>query len=676
MVNPPLKTVEDVKKLMEEKAKKAEKKRQEQMAAGDAEPNGISLAEALKTNGKSSNSGEHQNTNGGDMNGLNESNASSTASKKKRNRSRNRKNKNKNQASAGYDGTEANDSRVSEGDVEMPQLNDSVATDAAAPTPSSSKKKNKKNKKASNDVDSTPKTHSTEKPQKDQQQTNGKSPKASKEPEANGFEEMEEEAPAKNPRKRKAAQRAAASLAVVPVSQRQDDDDPEDQDYIVESPDEDGNPKRSKIAGSSEEDDSEEEDDWSAQTLEQRIAQMLAGGAFYDDSEAEDEDDSDDSDDGPIISIHRGNEEEDETEVEYSDSDDEAGRIDIDDGSSEEKSSEESSDTAEFSDDHFDERALFESDSYDDEEIMSYDDGESRQPNSDDEIDDIVSTIRPKKDNMAMLDDLYDQGIGHSSQSDSSEGPGDDLDEFASADEADLYEDDEEDLGDFIAQEGEVDDDDDDNDEDEDEDDEDDSEDGMDIDLGEDEYTDISPMFQMTTDYRFKIEGYRTVKENGILLNLERTTAPKGRGGKFSTFKFGQIPDTHSVQVAMDAFNWMVSPIDRDQFFSHLFQRRVVYVNRKDKNYYKDLFSSDGLLRMVQENDLEYGTNINVAHYDREQGRSTHNPVGRVFAHQLKEFVRAGMSVQCINPQSYNDEIWYLCEILQELTNSFVGANT
>lgn len=66
--------------------------------------------------------------------------------------------------------------------------------------------------------------------------------------------------------------------------------------------------------------------------------------------------------------------------------------------------------------------------------------------------------------------------------------------------------------------------------------------------------------------------------------------------------------------------------------------------------------------------------NINVAKY--ENGiRTTHNGKGRVYPRVVQEHLSERCSIQCVNPQSFNDNIWYLCEILQEVFCSFVGAN-
>lgn len=65
---------------------------------------------------------------------------------------------------------------------------------------------------------------------------------------------------------------------------------------------------------------------------------------------------------------------------------------------------------------------------------------------------------------------------------------------------------------------------------------------------------------------------------------------------------------------------------------------------------------------------------MNVAVYKNGK-RSTLNGEGRVFSYDLQKHFSKGHSIQCINPQTFNKNIWYLCEILQEVFCSFVGAN-
>nr|CDJ93150.1 Cupin 4 domain containing protein [Haemonchus contortus] len=74
-------------------------------------------------------------------------------------------------------------------------------------------------------------------------------------------------------------------------------------------------------------------------------------------------------------------------------------------------------------------------------------------------------------------------------------------------------------------------------------------------------------------------------------------------------------------------------------------------------------------------NHLEYGTNINIAEY-KDGVRLTLNGKGRVYPDHIKEHLSLGRSVQFVNPQTFDNRVWYLCEVLQELFGCFVGANT
>jgi hypothetical protein len=59
--------------------------------------------------------------------------------------------------------------------------------------------------------------------------------------------------------------------------------------------------------------------------------------------------------------------------------------------------------------------------------------------------------------------------------------------------------------------------------------------------------------------------------------------------------------------------------------------------------------------------------------------RLTHNPSAgedqKVYPAQVLAQLAKGRSIQCVHPQVFNDHIWHLCELLQEVFCSFVGAN-
>uniref|UniRef100_A0A914CY78 Bifunctional lysine-specific demethylase and histidyl-hydroxylase n=1 Tax=Acrobeloides nanus TaxID=290746 RepID=A0A914CY78_9BILA len=131
----------------------------------------------------------------------------------------------------------------------------------------------------------------------------------------------------------------------------------------------------------------------------------------------------------------------------------------------------------------------------------------------------------------------------------------------------------------------------------------------------------------------------------------------------------------HSLQAALEAFRWLINPFDVQLFFRGIFQKRALVIKRGSPNFFSGLFNTSSFVKMLQNNYLEYGVNINIAKYTNGV-RTTLNGTGRVYTGDVMKSYNEGCSIQCTNPQAFNDEIWYFCEILQELFCSFVGANT
>ncbi|KAK5975937.1 Bifunctional lysine-specific demethylase and histidyl-hydroxylase NO66 [Trichostrongylus colubriformis] len=140
---------------------------------------------------------------------------------------------------------------------------------------------------------------------------------------------------------------------------------------------------------------------------------------------------------------------------------------------------------------------------------------------------------------------------------------------------------------------------------------------------------------------------------------------------------FDKFPftDEDSSVTATRAFAWMVAPCDVQSFFKDFFQSNALIAKRGTPNYYSNLYSTEHFVKLVEQNHLEYGTNINIAEY-KDGVRLTMNGKGRVYPNHLKEHLSLGRSIQFVNPQTFDNRVWYLCEVLQELFGCFVGANT
>ncbi|CAG9535774.1 unnamed protein product [Cercopithifilaria johnstoni] len=130
-----------------------------------------------------------------------------------------------------------------------------------------------------------------------------------------------------------------------------------------------------------------------------------------------------------------------------------------------------------------------------------------------------------------------------------------------------------------------------------------------------------------------------------------------------------------SVQNGLDAFQWLIDSYDIAQFFKTVFQKEVFCICRNNPNYYGNLFSTAKFIDILRTNYVEYGTNVNVAVYKNQQ-RRTLNGSGRVYPQEIQKNIKAGCSIQFTNPQSFCDNVWYYCDLLQEVFGCFVGANT
>jgi len=98
---------------------------------------------------------------------------------------------------------------------------------------------------------------------------------------------------------------------------------------------------------------------------------------------------------------------------------------------------------------------------------------------------------------------------------------------------------------------------------------------------------------------------------------------------------------------------------------------------------FKDMLKNVSLFKVFSftfpfKNNVFYGKDVNVASYVSGV-RQTHNPLKKemqraTITSALQHF-QNGRSLQCVHPQVFNDKIWYICDALQEVFCSYVGAN-
>jgi len=129
-----------------------------------------------------------------------------------------------------------------------------------------------------------------------------------------------------------------------------------------------------------------------------------------------------------------------------------------------------------------------------------------------------------------------------------------------------------------------------------------------------------------------------------------------------------------SIETADEAFKWLISPTPVNKFYQEFWEKKPLHIKKNDPVFFKTLFSTKALDKIIREQRVEFGKNLDVTSYS-DGKRETHNPQGRVFPPVLWDFYNNGCSVRMLNPQTFHNGVWRLCSTLQDHFNSMVGAN-
>ncbi|XP_077443542.1 ribosomal oxygenase 1 [Stigmatopora argus] len=183
--------------------------------------------------------------------------------------------------------------------------------------------------------------------------------------------------------------------------------------------------------------------------------------------------------------------------------------------------------------------------------------------------------------------------------------------------------------------------------------------------------------------------------------NIPSTKAGKPRKKKIKTENHlaegatEEIPQMESVKMEEDAmtvlmaelmkmnnskdrasklFQWLLDPIPTKAFFRETWEKKPILAQRKNPDYYKGLFSTEEFDRILRQEDVQYGVNLDVTSYTKGK-RETHNPPGRALPLTVWDFYENGCSLRMLNPQAFSSTMWNVLSILQEHFGSMAGAN-
>ncbi|KAJ8410322.1 hypothetical protein AAFF_G00203030 [Aldrovandia affinis] len=125
---------------------------------------------------------------------------------------------------------------------------------------------------------------------------------------------------------------------------------------------------------------------------------------------------------------------------------------------------------------------------------------------------------------------------------------------------------------------------------------------------------------------------------------------------------------------ASKLFEWLIHPIPANNFFRETWEKKPTLIKRQNPEYYNGLFSTADFDRILRDDDVQFGVNLDVTSYTNGK-RETYNPPGRALPFTVWNFYKRGCSLRMLNPQAFSATVWNFLSILQEQFNSMAGAN-
>ncbi|XP_029902907.1 ribosomal oxygenase 1 isoform X2 [Myripristis murdjan] len=163
-------------------------------------------------------------------------------------------------------------------------------------------------------------------------------------------------------------------------------------------------------------------------------------------------------------------------------------------------------------------------------------------------------------------------------------------------------------------------------------------------------------------------------REENLKRDNEEDPCVNGDGEVLDTLLADLARVNNSRERASKLFQWLIHPIPAKTFFRDTWEKKPILVKRQNPDYYKGLFSTAEFDRILRQDDVQYGVNLDVTSYTNGK-RETHNPPGRALPFTVWDFYESGCSLRLLNPQAFSSTVWSVLSILQEQFGSMAGAN-
>ncbi len=123
------------------------------------------------------------------------------------------------------------------------------------------------------------------------------------------------------------------------------------------------------------------------------------------------------------------------------------------------------------------------------------------------------------------------------------------------------------------------------------------------------------------------------------------------------------------------ALEWLLAPTGINKFFADYFEKAPLHLSH-GATHFSSLLSIPEFQTLVENENLKFGSELDVTSYTPDGGRITHNgDYDSAVDKSAWEKYENGCSLRLLRPQQHCDGLWSLCSLLESYFLCMVGAN-
>ena len=121
---------------------------------------------------------------------------------------------------------------------------------------------------------------------------------------------------------------------------------------------------------------------------------------------------------------------------------------------------------------------------------------------------------------------------------------------------------------------------------------------------------------------------------------------------------------------------WIIAPMAIQDFLDNIWEKKCLHIKRGALAFesYEALFPKVEMQRIINEDELQYGVDLNVTSY-KNGAKVVHDKEGKVTMQEIKKAFNKGCSIRLLRPQKYSKVVWNVLSTLEDFFQCMVGAN-